>query len=339
MDALEAQDKTAEQKRIAGRHRFQEILLDLAEAFAAAPLEAGGGVPHQPHIEKRRLNDGADIETIALRDLRMRDAPETIFAETNLCVALVGAQRIATRRDEIDDAVEGGAVEMPVGRGGAHLVEEIVRGEGAAHGAAERVLRQHVEPAGTDRRRVLEAEIVGIERGAALENFETVGGDEDRLRGLVEAVIGAADALCEAARPFRRTDIDDEIDVTPVDAEVQRRGTDDSAERPGRHRGLDLAALAGVERAVVQRDGEAIGIDPPQRLKNALGLASCVHEQQRELVRLDRGVELRECVDGRVAGPRHALGGFQDRDVGLGAALDGDEAGEVCGQRRLDTLS
>src|SRR6185437_1082000 len=39
-----------------------------------------------------------------------------------------------------------------------------------------------------------------------------------------EPVIGAADALGEPACALGRTDIDDEIDVAPVDAEIERRG-------------------------------------------------------------------------------------------------------------------
>jgi hypothetical protein len=35
-------------------------------------------------------------------------------------------------------------------------------------------------------------------------------------------VVGASDALGEAARALRRADMHDEIDVAPVDAEVER---------------------------------------------------------------------------------------------------------------------
>ena len=116
------------------------------------------------------------------------------------------------------------------------------------------MLGEHVERAGPDRRRVLGAEIVGVERRPALDHLEAVGRDENRLRRLVEAVVGAADALREPARALRRADIDDEVDVAPVDAEVERRRADDGAELSRRHRGLDLAPLGGVERAVVEGD-------------------------------------------------------------------------------------
>ena len=73
-------------------------------------------------------------------------------------------------------------------------------------------------------------------------------------RWFVEAVVGAADALDQAARAFWRADVDDEVDIAPVDAEVERRGRDDGAQFAGGHRGFDLFALRGVERAVMQAD-------------------------------------------------------------------------------------
>jgi hypothetical protein len=84
------------------------------------------------------------------------------------------------------------------------------------------------------------------------------------LRGLVEAVIGAPDALHDPARALGRADIDDEIDVPPVDPQIERRGADDGAQPPLQHRRLDLAALLDIERAVMQGDGEPVLVDVPQ---------------------------------------------------------------------------
>ena len=85
------------------------------------------------------------------------------------------------------------------------------------------------------------------------------------------------------ARPIRcasrdcalgRADMDHEVDVAPVDAEVERRGADHGAELSRRHRGLDLAPLARIERAVVKRDRQPVDVDPPQFLEDQLGLRS-----------------------------------------------------------------
>jgi hypothetical protein len=45
-------------------------------------------------------------------------------------------------------------------------------------------------------------------------------------------VVGAADALQQAAGTLRRADMHDQIDIAPVNAEIERRGADDGFERP-----------------------------------------------------------------------------------------------------------
>ena len=61
------------------------------------------------------------------------------------------------------------------------------------------------------------------------------------------AAPAAADTLREAARPLRRADMNDQIDIAPVDPEIERRGRDHSAQGVGGHGLLDLAALARIE--------------------------------------------------------------------------------------------
>ena len=65
-------------------------------------------------------------------------------------------------------------------------------------------------------------------------------------------MVGAADALQKPAGAFRCAEMNDEIDIAPVDAEVERRRRDDGAQLAGRHRRFDLLALGGVERSVMQ---------------------------------------------------------------------------------------
>ena len=196
------------------------------------------------------------------------------------------------------------------------------------------MLGENVEGAGPDRRGVLVAEIVGVERRAALDHLEAIGRDEERLRRLVEAVVGAADALRQPARALRRADIDHQVDVAPVDAEVEGRGADDGAELSRRHRRLDLAPLGGVERAVMEGDRIALGVDPPELLEDQLGLAADIDEEEGKPVRRYRGVEIGDGIAAGVARPRHALGRIEDRNVGLGAAGDDDEVGHGPGLAR-----
>ena len=50
---------------------------------------------------------------------------------------------------------------------------------------------------------------------------------------------------------------------------------------PVGHRGFDLAPLAGVERAVMQRDRQIVFVDPPELLESEFGLHARVDEDER----------------------------------------------------------
>ena len=268
---------------------------------------AAGARAHQPHFQHVGFDDGADIHAVALRHARMRDAPAAVLALPDLGEALIGFQRVAAGGDEIDRGVEIGARQPGIGRGGAHFGEELVGEERRAAGAAEDVLRQHVERAGAQRRRVLRVLRHRIDGGAAFQHLEAVGRHQHRLRRFVQPVVGAADALHQPRGALRRADIDDEIDVAPVDAEVERRGAHHRAQFAGAHGVLDLAALRDIERAVMQRDGEIVVVHPPQFLEQEFGLAAGVDEHQRGLVALDQIVDFAERVAGRMTGPGQML--------------------------------
>src|ERR1700748_1939427 len=120
-------DFAAEHQSVADREPLDEIFLDFAEHAAAPRDRAGrpstaGARTHQAHLEHRLFDDGADIEAIALTDFRGGDAPTTVFILFDAGEALVGFQRIAAGRDEIDYAVEVDAAQFRIRRGGADLV-------------------------------------------------------------------------------------------------------------------------------------------------------------------------------------------------------------------------
>ncbi len=174
---------------------------------------------------------------------------------------------------------------------------------------------------------VLHACLRGIERGTALQHLEAIARHQQRPRRLVEPVIGAADALDQPARPLWRADVDDEIDIAPVDAEIEGRGAHHRLEAAVGHRRLDLAPLGGIERAMMQRDRQVILVGLPQLLEQQLGLAAGVDEQQRQAVRLHGGVDLRHGIARGVPGPGQRLTGLHDRDVGLGTAARHHQVG------------
>ena len=155
-----------------------------------------------------------------------------------------------------------------------------------------------------------------------------LAGTSSAFDGSSRRWLDAADALGQPAGAFRRADIDDEIDVAPVDAEIERRGADHRAQFAGHHGRFDLAALADVERAVVQRDREIVVVVAPQRLEQHLGLGARVDEHERHAVGLDRLVDLGQRIAGRMSGPRQLGFGLEDRHVGLEPGADLDDLGE-----------
>jgi len=126
-----------------------------------------------------------------------------------------------------------------------------------------------------------------------------------------------------------RGELDDKVDVAPVDAEVERRGADHGPQVATRHRRLDLAPLLGRQRAVVQADRQVVLVHRPQRLENELGLPAGVDEDQRHAGAADDVVDLRQGVQAGVARPRHLA--LRDEDVdhrrGAGVAADDGDCG------------
>ena len=111
-------------------------------------------------------------------------------------------------------------------------------------------------------------------------DLETIGRHKQCLARFVEPVIGSAYPLGQAACAFRRADIDHEIDVAPVDAEIERRGADHGTELACDHGRFDFPALADIERAVMERDRQIVVVDAPQLVKQHLGLRTRVDEHQ-----------------------------------------------------------
>ena len=141
------------------------------------------------------------------------------------------------------------------------------------------MLRQHVEPARA--RRVAVQLAAPRRRAIAASHSSTskrLAGTRIARAGLVHAVVGAADALQQARDALRRADLDHLVDAAPVDAEIERGGRDHGAQLARRHRRLDPAALGDVEAAVVQRDRQRLGVQPPQRLEQQLALRAGVDE-------------------------------------------------------------
>jgi hypothetical protein len=197
-------------------------------ARISPPQRAGIGITlvrlaaHESDFEHIGLDDSANIHPISLRDSAIGNAPHAILLLLDFGEALIGGERIAAVRDEGERGVEFLARQRAIGLGRKDFIEKIVREKrlGASH--AENVLTEDIERTAACERRVLLAGIGCIDGSMAFEHFKTVRRNEDGTRRLVEPVIGPADSLHQPARALRRAEIDNEIDVAPIDAKIER---------------------------------------------------------------------------------------------------------------------
>ncbi len=248
--AFVAHHLAADQEGVAGGEGGREILLHLAERRpAVAVLEAD--------LDQVGVDDGPEVHADDLRRTGVAQVPQAVRLLQPL-PAVIGAQRIAAGRHEIEAGVELGPREGGVRPGGRHLGIERVGGEGRGTGEQQDVLAEHVAGPGAARLAIQRMLAHGVEGGAALDNLEAVGGDEQRLRRRVVAVVGATDALDEALDVLGRADLDHEIDVAPVDPEVERAGADDGTQLARDHRRLHPLTLFAGEAAVVDADGQRL---------------------------------------------------------------------------------
>ncbi len=177
----------------------------------------------------------------------MRHAQLAIRHLTQLGKTIVRFQRIAAGGHEIDHTIERLAQQPRIRQRGSHFAIERARIEWRLARHAHDMLRQHVERTGSVQRHILLARIGRIHRRAALQNLEPVRRHQQRLRGLVEPVICPPYPLRQAARTLWRADVDDEIDIAPVNSKIQRRRAHHRPQFARRHRRFDLAPLHLVE--------------------------------------------------------------------------------------------
>src|SRR5207253_9137701 len=109
---------------------------------AAGVLEPGGG--------KRLLDGGAGVETVLQRDAGPGDPPYPAGLGDQASEAVVGLQRIAAGRDEVEDLLERLGLEAGIRRGGANLREQRLLLERRGDGHRQDMLSKHVERSGAE---------------------------------------------------------------------------------------------------------------------------------------------------------------------------------------------
>ena len=175
----------------------------------------------------------------------MRQTIATIFLNPQPRITVIAFKRIAAGRDKFQNPVKNAARQIMIRGGATDLLVKHIGRERRMACRAENMLRQHVKPARAHHRAILFTRSDAFTRRFTFQNLKPIGRHQKRCRGFVEPVIGAANALRQAARPFRRTDMNDQIDRPPINAQIQRRGADHGAQLPLRHCRLDLASPLG----------------------------------------------------------------------------------------------
>ena len=163
-----------------------------------------------------------------------------------------------------------------------------------------------------------------FQSGHTFNHFETVGWHQQGFRGRVVAMVGPSDPLHQPFDVFRRSDLDHQIDIPPVNAKVQGTGADNRPQITTHHGRFDLLALRAIKAAVVNADGQTLIIGEPQVVKEDLGLRAGVVKNERGFVFLDLLQNGRDCVFGTTPGPGRCLFRDQHRNVGIwpGIGLD-----------------
>ncbi len=134
-------------------------------------------------------------------------------------------------------------------------------------------------------------------------------------------MVGTADALDETLDVLGGTDLDHQIDIAPVDAEIERAGADDRAQLSSDHGSLDTVALFAGERAVVDADRQPLVVLQPEVVEEDLGLRAGVVEDERGAMALDLVEDRGDRVASAPACPGRREIGFQNRNVGFGARI------------------
>ena len=126
------------------------------------------------------------------------------------------------------------------------------RAVGVHRHVGDDLLGQHVERVAQEAAGLDEALAHAPDDHRGLEQVAAMLRVQRALAGLADAVAGAPDALQTPRHGARRLDLDDEIDRTHVDAQLEAAGGDDGAQLAALQLVLDDHPLLAGERPVVR---------------------------------------------------------------------------------------
>ena len=309
-DPLDPPALDAEAEAVADRALPHELLVELAEESAAA-LDA------QREVAAVR-NRAAGGEDQPLRPGAGADRPvDPVDRHQRTQPAHPGRGEAA--RQHLDHQVEVSPGQLPVGLGGAHRVVELVELPAPFDGHRQQHLGEHIERVG-DRPGGLDVTVEhrpgqhrGHDEGMAVERVDP------SPAGLSDAVAGASEALQGGGHGRRRLDQHHLVDAADVDAELERVGRHDGAQRARLEPVLDHRADLARQRAVVGV-GELVGLGLVEEAGDLLDDPLAVAEDQRRAVAAHHPLELRGELGPQGLGVTAGAGlGDRKRDLELEA--------------------
>ena len=154
--------------------------------------------------------------------------------------------------------------------------------------------------------------------GGARHQVAAELGKDHALAHRVRLMAAAADALQPARHRRRRLDLHDQIDRPHVDAELERRGGDERAQRAGLQQVLDFDALRAGDRSVMRPD-ERFARQLVERAGQPLRQPPAVDEDQRRAMRANQLEQPRmnRRPDRRPLSPTDAAAGTARRGLQL----------------------
>ena len=189
-----------------------------------------------------------------------------------LAVAVIGGQRVAAVLDEAEHVVE--VAPRAARRRARRAVTSAKRAsgwKGAAQAISRRCWARTSSPPGRGGSPSCSPCGDGLDRAASHSSTsKRFAGTRMALRGLVHAVVGAADALQQAGDALGRADLDHLVDAAPVDAEVERGGGDHGAQLPGAIAASTRRRCAMSRLPWCRAIGRSSVVQPPERLEEQL---------------------------------------------------------------------
>ena len=194
------------------------------------------------------------------------------------------------------------------------------------------MLAQHIKRRGGGRVIVQLAGMGGLQRGDAFDHLEPVCGHQPRLRGGVIAVIGAANALDQPLYILGRADLQHQIHIAPIDAQIQAARAHNRAQLALGHGGFHFFALGACQAAVMNADGQGRVIRHPEAVEKQLGLGAGVVKYQRGFVAVNFLHHRINGIGRAAARPWRGLGGGQHGNIGGWPGIGVDDVAALGGR-------